>query len=331
MGKLNMAAMKSKLEDTQRNSGGGGGFDHLESGKNVRRVLWPKGDKEEFWEEGYVHFGLGPEGKTMVTCPKTHNPKAKCPVCEMVEELKKGSKEDKKLANDIRQVKRIYINVINRDDEESGDEPKILPIGITVLKGLLEAICDPDYGDITDFEDGRDMTIKKSGTGLNTEYSTLPKPKSSVASEVYSEEELEEKMADLSIVFKDQSYDEIVAIMNGDDVDGEDDDDEEDGYDSMSLIQLKAECKSRGIKVSPDVAKSKVKMIALLEEGDEGGGSDDDDDDPSDDEDDDDDGEEAGFEDGDDDDEEEAPKKSSKNDDVKDEIKAALARRKGKK
>ena len=51
-------------------------------------------------------------------------------------------------------------------DSGSGDE--------TASDDSMKVAMVTDYGDITDFEDGRDMTIKKSGTGLNTEYSTLP-------------------------------------------------------------------------------------------------------------------------------------------------------------
>lgn len=317
MGKLNMDAMKAKLESASKSNYSDTEYDKLQDGKNIRRILWPKGDKEEFWSEGYVHFGLGPEGKSIATCAKTFGKDKKCPICEEVERLKAtGDKEDKKLADSIRQTKRIYINVINRDDEE---EPiKVLSIGVTILKGLLEAICDPDYGDITDFEDGRDMTIKKSGKGLNTEYSVLPKPKASVASEELSAKEIEEKMTDLDSLFIEKSYDELLAVLNGEEPDDDDDDEDEDedtededeaeDYDDMDVDELSALCKKRHIKLPAKVTK--LKLIALLSAADE---DDDEDEEDADDED-------ETADDSDDDD----------SDDLQNEIAAALKNRKKK-
>lgn len=324
MGKLNMDAMKTRLDAESQSNYSNADYDKLQQGKNVRRVLWPKGDKDSFYSEGYLHFGLGAEGKSVATCPKTWNSKEKCPICEYVEQLQQSkSKDDKKLANDIKAKRRIYINVLNRDDDEDGDTPKVLPIGVTILKGLLETICDADYGDITDPEDGRDITITRKGQGLKTEYSVLPKPKSSEACEDKTPEELEEEMTDLDSLFIKKSYDELEDILNGedgdsdDDEDNEDDDDEDEGYDGMSQEELLALCKKRKIKIPAKA--NRLKLITLLEKFDEA-------DDDSDDDDDEDDSEaEAGSEDdsSDDDDEEEG-------DDVKDAIAAALAKRKGK-
>lgn len=319
MGKLNMDAMKSKLSAESQSGGYNAEYDKLQQGKNVRRVLWPKGDSDSFYAEGYLHFGVGPEGKSVATCPKTWGSKEPCPICEYVEQLQKSkNKDDKKLAEDIKAKRRIYINVLNRDDDDD-DTPKVLPIGVTILKGLLETICDADYGDITDPEDGRDVTITRKGQGLKTEYTVLPKPKSSVASESKTTEELENEMPDLEHLFVRKSYDELQAILTGDDDDDEDTDEEdseedetdEGEYDTMDLDELEALCKKRGIKMPRN--PSRLKLITLLTNWDEsdeaeGDGEDAEDDEPPFDTDE---GEES--------------------DDVQDAIAAALARRKGRK
>ena len=53
MGKLNLNAMKAKQEEMQKGNTGGSDFefDKLNSGKNVRRILPPKGDKDVFYSE----------------------------------------------------------------------------------------------------------------------------------------------------------------------------------------------------------------------------------------------------------------------------------------
>lgn len=307
MGKLNMNEMKSRLDAESQQNYSNTDYDKLQQGKNVRRVLWPKGDKDSFYSEGYLHFGLGADGKSVATCPKTWGSKEKCPICEYVEQLQASkNKDDQKLAKDIKAKRRIYINVLNRDDEE--ETPKVLPIGVTILKGLLETICDADYGDITDPEDGRDITITRKGQGLKTEYSVLPKPKSSEASESQTPEEIEEAMTDLDSLFIKKSYEELQAILDGEDTEDEDDSDDEDNgeYDDMDMDELTELCEERGIKV-PTKA-NRLKLIALLTQYDES-----EDEDTSDSEDDDTDSDDE-------------------DDDVKNEIAAALAKRnKGKK
>lgn len=270
---LNMDKLKKKSEDLSR-SGGGADYDKLQPGKNVRRVLPPKGDRDVFWSEGYVHFQVGPEGKSTVTCLETYGQGKKCPICQYVEQLKKGSKADKQLADRIRRTRRMYINVINRDSED--DTPKVLPVGKTILQPLIDLICDPDYGDITDFEEGRDITITKSGKGLNTEYSVIAKPKPSVASEEMTEEELQEALPDLDALFIKKTPQEIQDILDG--TDGDDDDDDDDGgsgavsYDDMDLDDLIALCEERDIKVPP--RPTALKLITLLERYDEENGED---------------------------------------------------------
>lgn len=275
MGKVNLNAMKSKLDNmSQASNYSNTEYDKLVSGKNVRRVLFPKGSSESFYSEGFVHFSLGAEGNKVVTCPKTFSSKNPCPVCKYVEELQKSKdKEEKKLAEDIKAKRRIYINVINRDSDDEEDVPKVLPIGVTVLKGLLEAICDADYGDITDPKSGRDITIKKTGTGLKTEYSVLPKPSTSVVSDTLSIEELEEKMTDLESLFVEKSYEELEAILNGEEYskdnteDDEEDDDEEESYEDLSLDELKILCDDRGIEVPAKATR--LKLVQMLLKADE--------------------------------------------------------------
>ena len=314
MGKLNMDAMKTKLDAESQSNYSNADYDKLQQGKNVRRVLWPKGDKDSFYSEGYIHFGLGADGKSVATCPKTWGSKEKCPICEYVEELQKSkSKEDKKLADDIKAKRRIYINVISRDDDE--ETPKVLPIGVTILKGLLETICDADYGDITDPEEGRDVTITRKGQGMKTEYSVLPKPKSSEVSETQTPEEIEEEMTDLDSLFVKKSYEELEAILNGEDDEesGEsgDDEEEENSYDEMDMDELTELCEERGIKVP--TKPNRLKLVALLTQYDEAASEEDGNEDESEPEDESgDDGEDEG-------------------DDVKDAIAAALAKRKGNK
>ena len=265
MGKLNMEAMKAKLDSESRSGNyNNAEYDKLKQGKNVRRILWPKGDSDSFYSEGFLHFNLGEDGNTVVTCPKTFGSKERCPICEYVEELQKSkNKEDAKLASKLKATRKIYVNTISRDDDE--ETPKVLPIGVTVLKGLLEAICDPDYGDITDPDEGRDVTITRKGEGMKTEYSVLIKPKASIVSDELSASEIEDEMTDLDSLFVKKSYEELQDILNGESLDDEDDDEEDednDSYDDMSIDELVEICEDRGIKIPAKA--NKLKLVTLL-------------------------------------------------------------------
>lgn len=267
MGKLNMNAAKKKADDLKRSGGMGADYDKLEKGKNVRRVLPPKGDNDVFWAEGYLHFQLGDDGKTTATCLETYGEGKKCPICQYVEQLKKSKRpEDKKLADQIKRTKRTYIAVLNRDAEE--EKPLVLPVGQTIMKAIVDLICDPDYGDITDFEEGRDITITKTGSGLGTEYSVIAKPKTSICSEDYTPEELDELLPDLENIFIRRSAEELQAILDGEELSESDEEDNGNiDYDELELDGLEMLCKERGIKLPPK--STKLKLITLLERYDE--------------------------------------------------------------
>lgn len=284
MGILNLDVIKQAREKMETQSANSNiGFAKLKQGKNVVRVLFPKGDRKLFYSEGYVHYGLGAEGKNMVTCPKTFNEHTRCPICEYAEQLQKSKdKNDQTLGSKMRRKKRVYINIIDRDDESEVDVPKVLPVGTTVLRSMLDVICDPDYGDITHPTEGRDVTITKKGQGLKTEYTVIAKPSTTPVSSTLTVEELEEQMADLDRLFKEQSYSELVDMLN-DDEGGENDTPEKDGesasesegsgdYDDMEVDELKSLCEQRGIAIPEKV--SKLKLIMYLTQYDDDQGSD---------------------------------------------------------
>lgn len=276
MGKLNMEAIQKAKQRLERQGGGNGAaFDKIVSGKNIRRILWPKGDNEICYTEGSIHFGLGEDGKTSMVCRKTANPNNRCPICEYMNTLQRSkNKIDKKLADTIKPRKRIYFNVLDRDNKIDGEEEiKIMAVGVTVQRQIVGILCDPDYGDITDFETGRDITIRRSGQGLNTEYSTMPKPQPTPASTTMTKEEIENAMPDLDALWNIPSIEDMENFLNGENGDDEDFDPQstegdarntydEDDYDDMELSELKELCIQRDIQLPEKI--SKLKLIALL-------------------------------------------------------------------
>lgn len=282
MGKLNMEAIQAARQRLER-QGSNTQWDKLQNGKNIRRILWPKGTRDVCYTEGSYHFGLGEDGKTSMVCRKTANHSNRCPVCDYIAELQKSKDaNDKKLAETIKPRRRVYFNVLDRDGENGQEEIKVMAVGVTVQKQIIEVLCNPDYGDITDFETGNDITIKRSGQGLNTEYSVLPKPQKTPASTHMTKEEIEDAMADLDAFWTIPSIEDMEKVLYGEDSEDSDDfepqtsrgtaktasntDDDDELYD-MELDDLKALCEERGITLPEKITR--LKLITLLKEDEE--------------------------------------------------------------
>lgn len=71
----------------------------------------------------------------------------------------------------------------------------------------------------------------------------------------------------IDLILDEADEEELMALLNGENEDGEDEEEEETDYSEMSLSELKAECKDRGLKVKKGM--SKEDLIEMLEEDDE--------------------------------------------------------------
>lgn len=128
-----------------------------------------------------------------------------------------------------------YIDPEDTDDEEEDDEgdgsPDLEDLNVDQLKELCEAL---------------DIPKKK--------WSKLKKAKQLV-----------------ELIGEEADEDDISEAMENLDVDEDDENSEDDdgpSYEDMSLTELKAECKARGLRVQKDMDEDD--LISLLEEDDEG-------------------------------------------------------------
>lgn len=242
--KLDVSKLMNRLKELNESSGGqnnGMNFITIKDGRNVVRILPPSENMESFGEEVWVHYGVGKSATnkkgTMVVCPRTKDENAKCPMCEASKELKQLSKkkddEYDKQAKSFYRKKRVYYNAIDRsvdlanyelreeDDKkvwynietnEKESPVGILATGVGVYKDLIKIIVDPEYGDITDPEEGLDIIITKTGSGqFNTEYEVKSVRKESPV----GLDNWEDFLNDLAPLTKPKTYDEILTIMEG--------------------------------------------------------------------------------------------------------------------
>ena len=115
--------------------------------------------------------GLGPEGKTAVFCPRVSFG-LNCPICDELDRIWKAKPDDatKEWLRKVGATPRHYVNIIDLNDLEKGVQAAEFPK--TLIEDVWKIISDPDagYGDITDWDNGYDLIVDKSGVGLSTRY-----------------------------------------------------------------------------------------------------------------------------------------------------------------
>jgi len=144
-----------------------------DKGKYVVRIVPYQHQPENPFVELKFHYGLN--NKTFLS-PSTFNQPD--PVVELSEHLKKsGDKDNWKMGRKLEPKLRTYVPVIVRGEEDKG--VRFWGFGQTVYKQLLGFMSEPDYGDITDVNNGFDMVVEcKSVAGKQYPDTTiLPKPR----------------------------------------------------------------------------------------------------------------------------------------------------------
>jgi hypothetical protein len=136
----------------------------IPEGESKIRILPPWSEAGDIAFECKSHWRIPPNDR-MVNCLQVIN--KECPVCELVKELRSRGKAD--MAQKFAAKKSIYYNVIVRGEEDKGVQ--IMRSGIQLYENILSYLYDDEYGDITDLDEGSDITIERSGQGLDTSYS----------------------------------------------------------------------------------------------------------------------------------------------------------------
>jgi len=187
-------------------------------GENLVRIL-PPVDGTLFYKKVGVHYRL--VGSGMEFCPKLTDG-ASCPVCEVVDQLKKmNTPVAMQIVNRLAVVERYLMNVIPmKEGEEKMIRQYLAPK--TVRLALLKIVLDPDYGDITDLEKGRNVVIEKvQSSGGFVNYSVRAKPRETSIREVLGRPLRMEEIPDLNefVRRRMKGYHELKAVLYGSDED----------------------------------------------------------------------------------------------------------------
>jgi len=216
---INMELMRKKLA-TLRGEGGRDGdsifFKPDEGDQDIRIVPTADGDP---LKEMYFHYNVG-EHKGGILCPK-RNFGERCPVCDFASAVWKEStetndEEGKKLAKSLFVRARYFSPVVVRGREAEGI--KVYGYGKKAYELLLGYILDPEYGDITDSNEGTDITLTYTKpttpgaypqTNMKMRRNTSPLLEDSEAIPA-----LLDRMPDFSSLFERRTPEEIDSILD---------------------------------------------------------------------------------------------------------------------
>jgi hypothetical protein len=153
------------------------------------RILpsWRGADSQFYHDFGQHFIRTSPDVKPIVyVCvEKTFN--KPCIICDGLRDGFHTAKDDasKKLIKDCFASSRILLNALEIDKDKS--TPVILELSPTTFDKVIDIIQqnadadNEDFNIVTDMENGVDIIITRSGTGLGTEYGVQPALKGSVA------------------------------------------------------------------------------------------------------------------------------------------------------
>lgn len=183
-------------------------------GKQEVRIVPYKFQPDNPFIELKFHYQLN--GKTYLSPDSFGRPD---PIVEFAARLKRsGDKEEWKLARKLEPKMRTFAPIVVRGEEHEG--VKFWGFGKQVYQELLSIMSDPDYGDITDLANGRDIVVEfktAEETGKQfPETSIRVKPNTKPAVDP-SNKELLEKIANQTKIldlFPELTYEELKEVMN---------------------------------------------------------------------------------------------------------------------
>jgi len=165
-------------EDVKRRANQSGGlFDSLfkaqfstftpKEGKNQVRILPATWDKPtHYGMDVFVHYGIGSDNQSYLCLDATKG--EKCPICEERKQADRAGDSD--YAKSLQATKRVLVWVINRGAESDG--PQLWSMPWTIDRDINSLTLEEEGGILAmdDPEDGYDVHITRTGTGLKTKY-----------------------------------------------------------------------------------------------------------------------------------------------------------------
>ena len=209
---MDLNAIKKRLGQLQTTNNRTSSLWKPQPGKTQIRIVPYAFNKDNPFIELFFHYNLN--NRSYLSPISFGRPD---PIEEFAQKLKaSGSKEDYQLSRKLEAKMRTFAPVIVRGEEKQ--RVKFWGFGKTVYQELLSIIADPDYGDITDPVNGRDVSVEfitaeESGASF-PKTNIRVKPNQTPISEDPEILELVKTQQDIKEIYQELSYDDLTDVLN---------------------------------------------------------------------------------------------------------------------
>ena len=209
---MDLSLIKKRLNQLQTTNNRTSSLWKPQPGKTQIRIVPYAFNKDNPFIELFFHYNLN--NRSYLSPISFGRPD---PIEEFAQKLKgSGSKEDYQLSRKLEAKMRTFAPVIVRGEEKQG--VKFWGFGKTVYQELLSIIADPDYGDITDPVNGRDVSVEfitaeESGASF-PKTNIRVKPNQTPISEDPEILELVKTQQDIKEIYQELSYDDLTEVLN---------------------------------------------------------------------------------------------------------------------
>ena len=209
---MDLNAIKKRLNQLQTTNNRTSSLWKPQPGKTQIRIVPYALNKDNPFIELFFHYNLN--NRSYLSPISFGRPD---PIEEFAQKLKaSGSKEDYQLSRKLEAKMRTFAPVVVRGEEKQG--VKFWGFGKTVYQELLSIIADPDYGDITDPVNGRDVVVEfisaeESGASF-PKTNIRVKPNQTPISDEPDVLELVKDQQDIRDIYQELSYDELTEVLN---------------------------------------------------------------------------------------------------------------------
>ena len=210
---MDINAIKKRLNQLQSTNTRTSNLWKPQPGKQQVRVVPYKFNPDTPFIELFFHYNLG--GKNYLSPISFGRPD---PIEEFSQRLKTtGSKDDYNLGRKLEAKMRTFAPVIVRGEESEG--VKFWGFGKTVYQELLSIIADPDYGDITDSMNGRDVTVEfktaeETGASFPSTSIRVKPNQTPITDDSNLLETITESQKDIREIYNELSYEELTDVLN---------------------------------------------------------------------------------------------------------------------
>ena len=210
---MDLNAIRKRLGQLQTTNNRTSSLWKPQPGKTQIRIVPYAFNKDNPFIELFFHYNLN--NRSYLSPISFGRPD---PIEEFAQKLKaSGNKEDYQLSKKLEAKMRTFAPVIVRGEENEG--VRFWGFGKTVYQELLSIIADPDYGDITDPVNGRDVVVEfisaeETGASYPTTKIRVKPNQTSISDDPTILEKVKSSQKDIRDIYQELSYEELTNVLN---------------------------------------------------------------------------------------------------------------------